>query len=616
MLKDLQTVILQNLLNKEAFCRKALPHIKTDYFEGPHKNVYELLLEFLVKYNKMPNGTALSIELSKSSKNNTQETLELISELEKEVEPVEESWLLDSTEKWCKDRAVYLAIMESITIIDGKHKEKSEGHIPDLLQKALSVSFDTNVGHDYIGNAEDRFDFYHTKEDKLPFDLQKLNDITKDGVPRKTLNVLMAGCVHPDTKIKIRHTCSIHELDGVVVNISHVEKLLNYGSKLEVSSPDGWVPISDFVDKGIWDEYVLETHDKKIICNENHLFETSMGWMRAKDIWLHQNAIPSWEGYSYLHEDGSYRNGKINKTGAKVPIVDITVDHPNHRYYTDGVSSHNTGVGKSLVMCHLAGAYLSQGRNVLYISMEMAEERIAERIDANLLDIPIDQLKTLPKENFEKKISRISEKTKGKLIIKEYPTASAHVGHFRALLNELKLKKNFIPDVIFVDYLNICASYRMKGLGGSINSYSFVKSIAEELRGLAVEFNVPLWSATQVNREGIDNTDIDLTNTSESMGLTHTCDIFLAMISTENLEKANQLMIKQLKNRYNDVTKDRRFLIGIDRSKMRLYDVANSAQSLSQDSGPSTPSYSEEPKLESRRIGGPPNNKKFSGFKT
>jgi hypothetical protein len=403
----------------------------------------------------------------------------------------------------------------------------------------------------------------------------------------------------------IYHQMTIEEK---IIKISEVKTLLDQRIDIEVSSPDGWVKISNFVDKGNWQEYILKCNDKTIVCNENHLFQTTIGWLSASEIVFIQkeNKDPSWRGFSFFCEDGNYHVGEVIKTQKIVPIVDITVEHDNHRYYTDGVSSHNTGVGKSLAMCHFGAAYLAHGKNVLYITLEMAEERIAERIDANLFDVPIDQLAVLPKDTFDKKVQKISEKTKGKLIIKEYPTATAHVGHFRALLNELKLKKNFIPDVIFVDYLNICASYRMKGLGGSINTYSFVKAIAEELRGLAVEFNVPIWTATQVNREGFGNTDIDLTNTSESFGLPATADLMIALISTENLEKANQLMVKQLKNRYNDPTKDKRFLIGVDRSKMRLYDVEDSAQTLS--------SEPETPKVESRRIGGPSSAQKFSGF--
>jgi hypothetical protein len=396
------------------------------------------------------------------------------------------------------------------------------------------------------------------------------------------------------------------------LNIGSIETLLEDDYEIEVSSPDGWVPVSAFVDKGEWEEYVLHIKDKTISCNENHLFETSFGWLSAKDILdVQEKTGVDFKGFHFLYNDSKLYQGFIKKTGNKIPIVDIQVEHENHRYYTDGVSSHNTGVGKSLAMCHLASAALSQGRNVLYITLEMAEERIAERIDANLFDVNIGQLNTLSRETFDSKVRRISEKTRGKLIIKEYPTATAHVGHFRALLNELKLKKNFIPDMIFIDYLNICSSYRMKGIGGSINSYSLIKAIAEEIRGLAVEFNVPIWSATQVNREGFGNTDVDLTNTSESFGLPATADLMIALISTENLEKANQLMVKQLKNRYNDPTKDKRFIIGVDRAKMRLYDVEDSAQNLSADSSASTTNIET-----SRRIGGPSSAAKFAGFKT
>lgn len=305
------------------------------------------------------------------------------------------------------------------------------------------------------------------------------------------------------------------------LNIGSIETLLEDDYEIEVSSPDGWVPVSAFVDKGEWEEYVLHIKDKTISCNENHLFETSFGWLSAKDILdVQEKTGVDFKGFHFLYNDSKLYQGFIKKTGNKIPIVDIQVEHENHRYYTDGVSSHNTGVGKSLAMCHLAAAALSQGRNVLYITLEMSEERIAERIDANLFDVNIGQLNTLSKDAFTSKVRKISDKTRGKLIIKEYPTATAHVGHFRALLNELKLKKNFIPDMIFIDYLNICSSYRMKGIGGSINSYSLIKAIAEEIRGLAVEFNVPIWSATQVNREGFGNTDVDLTNTSECIAIT------------------------------------------------------------------------------------------------
>jgi hypothetical protein len=365
-----------------------------------------------------------------------------------------------------------------------------------------------------------------------------------------------------------------------VIAIKEIETLLNEGYSIEVHSPDGYVPVSAFIDKGMWDEYVLLLNSGKIIrVNENHLFETIDGWKYAKDL-VHKKQ-------KYLTEDG-YQIGIVTKTGNQIPIVDITVDHENHRYYTDGVSSHNTGCGKSLGMCHMAAAALAQGRNVLYITLEMAEERIAERIDANLLDIRIDKIKDLSQREFHSRVEDISKRTHGKLIVKEYPTAAAHVGHFRALLLELKLKKKFEPDIIYVDYLNICASSRVKGLSGSINTYSFIKSIAEELRGLAVEFNVPIWSATQVTRGGFNSSDVEITDTSESFGLPATADLMIAFIRTEQLDKMNQIMVKQLKNRYNDPTSNKRFTIGIDLSKMRLYDISDPMANITND-GDSSP---------------------------
>lgn len=436
-MQDIQTIILKSLTNNEAFLRKALPHIKKEYFEDQHKVVYDLFLKFVTKYNKLPTPTILELEFQESEYSNrpiANDVLALIKTLH-EDNKVELEWLIESTERWCKDRAVYLALMESISIIDGK-TDKAEGVIPDILTKALSVTFDTNVGHDYFENAEQRYEFYHQKEDKIPFNIELLNTITKGGVPKKSLNIILAG----------------------------------------------------------------------------------------------------------------------------------------------------TGVGKSLAMCHFASDALAQGKNVLYITLEMAEEKIAERIDANLFDVDIATLTDLSKDAFINKAHLVNKKTHGKLIIKEYPTAVAHVGHFRSLLNELKMKKKFVPDVIYVDYLNICSSSRIKGLGGSINTYSMVKAIAEEIRGLAVEYNVPIWSATQVTRTGFGNSDVEITDTSESFGLPATADLMIALISTEQLEGMNQVMIKQLKNRYNDPTQHKRFCVGIDRSKMRLYDLEDSAQVLSSDS--------------------------------
>ena len=437
MQTNLEQTILRNLLTDEQYMRKVLPFIKPDYFEGVYRILFKEAGKYVGKYNKLPTAESFKIELDNSDKLTGEQytiAVDIIPQLFSK-EKIDGQWLIDNTEKWCQDRAIYNAIMESISIIDGKHETMTKGALPDLLSKALGVAFDTNVGHDYVENYEERFDFYHTEEDRIPFDLEYFNKITKGGVPNKTLNIALAG----------------------------------------------------------------------------------------------------------------------------------------------------TGVGKSLFMCHVAAGALVEGKNVLYITMEMAEERIAERIDANLLNVPIDQLHNLSREMFRTKVEDIARKTTGKLIIKEYPTGSAHTGHFRALLNELKLKRQFEPDIIFIDYLNICASSRMKGMGGAINSYNYIKAIAEELRGLAVEFNVPLFSATQTTRSGYSNSDVGLEDTSESFGLPATADLMFALISTEELENLGQMMVKQLKNRYNDPTMNKRFVIGVDRSKMRLYDVDESEQSLTDD---------------------------------
>jgi archaellum biogenesis ATPase FlaH len=454
-------LILNQLCTNEEFTRRTLPFLKDEYFERGEKLLFAVVSRFIEKYNTVPTEAALKLELQKIP-NVTNELMEQVHRAYKS-EPVDMQWVLDETEKFCQDRSIYLAIMESIQIIDGKHKELTNNAIPEILSKALGVSFDTNIGHDYIDNSDSRYDFYHRVENRLPFDLEFFNKITKGGLPNKTLNIILAG----------------------------------------------------------------------------------------------------------------------------------------------------TGVGKSLFMCHMAGSSLTQGKNVLYITMEMAEERIAERIDANLMNIPVDQLESLPKAVYDSKIQKIGQKNIGKLIVKEYPTGAAHVGHFRALLNELKLKKNFKPDIIFVDYLNICASSRIRGLGGSVNTYSYVKAIAEEMRGLAVEFNVPLVSATQTTRSGYSNTDVGLEDTSESFGLPATADFMFAVISTEELEKLGQVMVKQLKNRYNDPTSNKRFIIGIDRSRMKLYDVEASAQTLIDDAA-HVPSNQQDKPLNTFGNREKPN---FGGFK-
>ena len=407
--------------------RKVLPFIQPDYFDGVYKGLFKEVTKFVAKYNKLPSLESFKIEIDEANSlpdDQYRTALDLLPNIfTAESENLE--WLCERTEKWCQDRAVYNAVMESISIIDGKHATMQKNAIPDVLSKALGVTFDTNIGHDYLHDVEKRYDFYHEQEERIPFDLDYFNQITKGGLPNKTLNIALAG----------------------------------------------------------------------------------------------------------------------------------------------------TGVGKSLFMCHVAASALAQGRNALYITMEMAEERIAERIDANLLNVPIDQLENLSKTMFTDKVQQIQAKTQGKLIIKEYPTGQANTSHFRALLNEMKLKKNFVPEIIFVDYLNICSSARMKGMGGAINSYSYIKSIAEELRGLAVEFNVPIMSATQTTRSGYGNDDVGLEDTSESFGLPATADLMFALITNDELNNLGKIMVKQLKNRYNDATgANQKFTIKVDRSKMRLSD--------------------------------------------
>ena len=430
-MERVETTILNNLLFNEEYTRKVLPFLRPEYFEEKCDTlVFEQISSFLTQYDKLPTKEVLNIELQKRV-DLSQDEYSLVTRLVESLVPTESdrTWVLDTTESWCKERAIYLALMESIKIADGQDEKKSADAIPSILSDALSVGFDQHVGHDYINDSKDRFEYYHRVENKTPFDLEYFNKITSGGLSDKTLNIALAG----------------------------------------------------------------------------------------------------------------------------------------------------TGVGKSLFMCHVASSVLLQGKNVLYITLEMAEEKIAERIDANLLNTNIQDIAELPKNTFTKKIDKLSAKTSGKLIIKEYPTASAHCGHFKALLQELKLKKSFEPDIIFVDYLNICASSRYRS-AVNVNSYSYVKAIAEELRGLAVEATVPIVSATQTTRSGFASSDPNLTDTSESFGLPATADLMFALISTEELEGLNQIMVKQLKNRYNDPTMNKRFVVGIDRAKMRLYDCEQSAQ--------------------------------------
>ena len=431
MTERVPLTILKNLIHNETYTRQVIPFIEPDYFEErTDRIVFEEVAKFLNEYDKTPTKEVLHIEVEKRvdvTEEEYKNIEQLISSLDTEVS--ESKWLLDTTEDWCKQRAIYLALVKSIQIADGQDEHKKPEAIPTILSDALAVGFDQHVGHDYIDDSEDRYAYYHRVENKIPFDLEYFNKITSGGISDKTLNIALAG----------------------------------------------------------------------------------------------------------------------------------------------------TGVGKSLFMCHVASSCLVQGKNVLYITLEMAEEKIAERIDANLLDTNIKDIAELPEKIFNKKITNLSKKTEGKLIVKEYPTASAHCGHFKSLLQELKLKKSFSPDIIFVDYLNICASSRYR-TAVNVNSYSYVKAIAEELRGLAVEFSLPIVSATQTTRSGFASSDPNLTDTSESFGLPATADLMFALISTEELEGLNQIMVKQLKNRYNDPTINKRFVVGIDRAKMRLYDVEQGAQ--------------------------------------
>lgn len=456
--------ILSNLIYDEQYCRKVVPFLKKDYFQDRKESIVaHEIVEFFNKYNKIITKEILSIEISNRKDLNDKELIELTNYINDFTnEPINPDWMLENTEKFCKDRAVYNAILSSIKIIDGGDKVHTKDAIPNILSDALAVSFDNHIGHDYLDDHAERFEFYHRVEEKIPFDLDMFNKITKGGLSKKTLNIALAG----------------------------------------------------------------------------------------------------------------------------------------------------TGVGKSLFMCHVGASCLVQGKNVLYITMEMAEERIAERIDANLLNLTMDELKVIDRDIFENRISKIANKTKGKLIVKEYPTAGAHAGHFRALLEELKLKREFKPDIIFIDYLNICTSQRMKQ-GGSINSYTYVKAIAEELRGLAVEYNVPIVSATQTTRSGFTNSDPGLEDTSESFGLPATADFMFALISNEELEALNQIIVKQLKNRYNDPSFYKRFVVGIDRSKMKLYDTEASSQIGLADAGKDD----DTPMFDKSNFGRRQNSESFEGFK-
>lgn len=566
----LEPTILSNLIHSEDFIRKTAPFIQPAYFSDRlERTIVQEILKFFTQYNTLITKEILNIELSNRDDLSDKDLAACISGIEG-LESIDSNldWVLNSTEKFCKDRAVYNAIMESIKVFDGTNKELTPDSIPKLLQDALAVSFDSRIGLDYLESSDSRYDFYHQIEEKISFNLDMLNKITEGGLSRKSFSIILAGCVHPDTKVRMRFD---NDDDTICIRpIKDTPQLLESVDLLEFDSPDGFVKCNYFIDKGEWKEYILQLDSGiSVKCNEDHMFETSFGWLKASEI----------VGLGDIHflTINGYQVGRVITTPNMIPIVDCNIDHPNHRYYTNGVCSHNTGVGKSLFLCQLAASTLMQNRNVLYITMEMAEERIAERIDANLMNVNLNELKFLDKPIFDKKINKIAAKTHGKLIIKEYPTAGAHSGHFRALIEELKLKRNFIPDLLIVDYLNICLSARIKA-SNNANSYTLIKSIAEELRGLGVEYNIPVISATQSVRGAQNVSDMEMTDVSESFGTMHISDLVLAFIRTEELDQLNQILIKQLKNRFGDITQNSRFVLGVDRAKMQLFDVEDCAQ--------------------------------------
>ena len=579
MSENIEHVVFENLLGSDEYIRQVLPFLSADYFDTRvDRELFKMIDTFFANHNAAPTKKILKLQIEDSEQFKQEEYTEAIETIDALGEAeVNKEWMLERTEQFCRDKAIFNAITKAISILDGREKEMSKDSIPSMLQEALSIAFDKSVGHDYLGDIEERYDFYHMKQDRIPFHLDILNKVTKGGTPKKTLNAILAGCVHPNTKVKIR----IRERMPIMwieqeSTVGALQSLMETYD-IEIDSPDGWVPVAEYVDKGEWEEYVLDIGEHKIRCNENHLFETTLGWYSAKDILsLQENHVKK---LHILTKDGFSDLYNLSKTGNMIPIVDVVIDHPNHRYWTENVSSHNTNVGKSLFLTDHASGALKMGYNCLYITMEMAEERISERIDCNLMDVRLDDLYRMKKADFVSKLSEVQSKTKGQLVVKEYPTGGAHAGHFRSLLDELKQKKNFVPDVVYIDYLNICASQKYKS--NNYSSYFAIKAIAEELRGLAVEYNFCCWTATQANRGGNNNSDIESTDTSESFGTVMTLDFLLAMIRTEELDAIGQLMCKQLKSRYNSTDFYKRFVVGIELEKFKLHDIDNPTADIS-----------------------------------
>ena len=574
-------IILKSLVVDYEFARRVFPYLREEYFEDSSEQLlFKFTSNFIKTYGESPTFDALFIELTNDktiSESHSKGIDTLVGKL-KGLEDVKNlTWLTETTERFCQERALVNALRDSISVYEGEVKGKDWGAIPDILTKALGVSFNSNIGHDYIEDAEERFNYYHRKEEKIPCDLKILNTVMDGGAPKKTLNLWLAGCVDENTLVKIRFAKQrSNRRQYQETKILDIKQLL-IDFKVEILGPDGYQSVTAFVDKGIQLGYKCTNLETKaeVIVNENHLFETDTGWQQTK------NLVTA----NILMEDEKYSQCKIEKLTTKHYIVDIQVDHPNHRYFANGFSSHNTHVGKSALMCHQAASYLSLGHNVLYITFEMSDKEISKRIDANLFDVTMDDLKMIPKNIFMNKVSQIKEKTRGRLKVKEYPTAGANVSHIRAHLNELKLKKGFIPDVLIIDYLNIMSSTRYRL--ASENSYAYVKAIAEEVRGLAQEYDVPIWSASQFNRSSAGSSNPDFSGIAESFGVAFTVDFSAALVATEELIGQGLMMVKQLKNRYSDMNLCPKFFIGFDRTHMRFYSVDNPTRGISVE--PTTP---------------------------
>lgn len=530
-----------------------------EYFDNHiEAAIFESISEFVVKYENIPSRDALKILLGEKSINvSKKEISEKVDSLFVDNEEKNLDWLIDSTEKFCRDAAIRNAILRAVDIIDGNDDKYTPEAIPDILKSALAVGFDVSIGHDYFLDASARLEFNTSETIRIPIGIDKIDKITKGGLKPKTLTILYAGCVHPNTPVNVRinnktKTCRIHE----------IEEFLKRYSLVEVESPDGWVRVIEYVDKGEYEEYYLELEDgsSPIRSNGEHLYETTLGWYSAEQI----SQIE--DGIHILTKSGYVLGQVFHNEETMIPIVDIVVDHPNHRYYTGNVSSHNTGVGKTLIMCAIAANVLRSGKNVLYLSMEMYSEAIGERIDANLLDLEIENV-YVDSGRFQKRINHVRAKTNGNLIIKEYPTGTASTADFGRLIDELKIKKDFIPDLVCVDYMGICKSRTVKS---KADKYSYISAISEELRAMASVYNVAVITGAQLNRGGYAAEEIQMTDAAESFGSNFIADLILGLSMDKSSPDNDAMIITQFKNRYSSIDVMKRFRIGVDRSKMKV----------------------------------------------